>query len=111
MSRADLENAQPDLGAALNRLWERFLPEMSRRAAILEAAASALAQGSLSPAQKQEAASAAHKLAGILGTFNLERGTELARRLETLFLNTESPDPSVALQLAEQVRSIVESRK
>jgi HPt (histidine-containing phosphotransfer) domain-containing protein len=110
MNPANLESAQPDLAAALNRLWERFLPEMRRRATTLETAASALAQGSLSPALRQEAASAAHKLAGVLGTFKIEHGTELARQLEILFSNTESPDPHSALQLAGRLRSVIESR-
>ena len=111
MSPANLDNARPDLAVAINSLWERFMPEMRRRAAIVETATSALALGSLSSAQKQEAASAAHKLAGVLGTFNLEHGTEVARRLEVLFSDAECPDPTSALQLAEHLRSIIESRK
>ena len=36
-------------------------------------------------AQREAAHAAAHKLAGTLGTFNLARGTELAREFELLF--------------------------
>ncbi|HVU47708.1 MAG TPA: Hpt domain-containing protein, partial [Terracidiphilus sp.] len=72
---------QPDLTAALDRLWVRFLPEIRERVTIVESAIQTLSSGALSAEQKEAAASAAHKLAGVLGTFSLHRGTELAREL------------------------------
>ena len=71
---------------ALERLWIKFLPEIELRMALLEAAAVALSADTLAPQGRDEAHAAAHKLAGILGTFGLHRGTELARQAELLLV-------------------------
>ena len=112
MNPAASQSAPPDLAAALDRLWARFLPELRERVAVLESASHSLAAGTLTSEQNQDAHAAAHKLAGVLGTFNLERGTELARALELVYETT--PDPSAASGLAHQVselRALLESRK
>jgi HPt (histidine-containing phosphotransfer) domain-containing protein len=108
------EQSQSSLAGALDALWERFLPEIEQRMSHLEAAAAALEAGRLQPEQLQEAHSAAHKLAGTLGTFGLTRGTELARELELMY----SPDAlldstlaSRAQQFAGELRATVASRK
>lgn len=100
---------KPDLSAALDRLWARFLPEIRERVNVIEAAAQALAVGTLSTEQKEAAASAAHKLAGVLGTFSLHRGTELARTLELQLTGT--PDSTTGLAaLVSELRVLIESR-
>jgi HPt (histidine-containing phosphotransfer) domain-containing protein len=80
-----LDEQQPSLAGALDVLWAKFLPENEERVATLEAASAASARGSLSEDEREAAGSAAHKLAGVLGTFGLTRGTELARELEQMF--------------------------
>lgn len=102
------------LAAALNGMWTKFLPEMTARLSILETAAASLAAASLTPAQQQAAASAAHKLAGVLGTFGLAQGTALARELETLYSAPAAPSPTHSahiLSLTASLRSVIESRK
>lgn len=106
--------AQPGLTAALDRLWARFLPEIRERVSVIESAVEALAAGPLSAGQRDAAASAAHKLAGVLGTFSLARGTELARELELQFSGeTDSaPDSTPHLaSIAAELRSLIEGRK
>ena len=77
----------------MDRLWIRFLPEIRERVAILEAAAEAVsAKRSAHPTVRPHKA-AAHKLAGVLGTFNLTRGTVLARELELAFSRESAPMP------------------
>jgi len=101
---------QPDLTAALDRLWARFLPEIRERVSVIESAIQSLAAGSLTAERQEAAASAAHKLAGVLGTFNLQRGTELARALELQF--SGAPDSAAHLSpLISELRSIIETRK
>jgi len=82
---------QPNLSEAVERLWTRFLPQMLERVAILETAAAACNAGNLSIEQRQTANDAAHKLAGVLGTFDLPRGTILARELEGMYSREEGP--------------------
>jgi len=108
------QSGQPDLAAALDKLWTRFLPEIRARVSILEAAAESAAANALTAEQQQAAASAAHKLAGVLGTFNLSRGTAIARELELLYSAEAPPGPGPASRLASasaELRSLVESRK
>jgi HPt (histidine-containing phosphotransfer) domain-containing protein len=103
-----------NLAAAIDRLWVRFLPEILERVGILEDAAVACTANQLSTAQVEAAHAAAHKLAGILGTFSLADGTELAREFELLFSNREPPPASLAgrlAQVASELRHLVDSRK
>ncbi len=73
---------QPSMKEALDRLWKQFLPQIEERVAALESAATALAADRLSHDQREAAHAAAHKLAGVLGTFGLTKGTILAREAE-----------------------------
>ena len=76
----------------MNRLWEKYLPQIEERVATLQRAADSLASGDLPPGEQKKAASDAHKLAGVLGTFGLNHGTELAREAETLYQGSEDED-------------------
>ena len=105
---------QPEMKEAIDRLWAKFLPEMKERVAILQAAAVAFAADQLSEAQHEAANTAAHKLAGVLGTFGLTRGTVLARELEIMYSQENGPDPATAARLgalAAELRTLVENRK
>ncbi len=107
-SRADAAFSQ-----AIDGLWVRFLPEITERVTILEAAARAAGEGTLTGKQRETAQAAAHKLAGVLGTFGLTRGTVLARELELTFARESSPrrDASVKLtKVAAELRTMVEGR-
>jgi HPt (histidine-containing phosphotransfer) domain-containing protein len=78
------------LPAALQRLWEKFLPEISRRIRILDQAVSAMETGALTAELRVEAHEAAHKLAGTLGTFGHPQGSLDARALEEEFASSAS---------------------
>jgi hypothetical protein len=103
----------PPLAAALDRLWTQFLPQFEERITVLENSAAALANGTLSAGQREEAHYAAHKLAGVLGTFGLVEGTDLAREAEVVYAGAREIDPGTALRLTQisaRLRSLVESR-
>jgi len=105
--------AAPDLGRALDLLWIRFLPEIRKRVELLEATASACASNQLSAAERDGAHAAAHKLAGTLGTFNLTRGTDLAREFELKFSGERALDAALAERLAAiaaELRTIIDNR-
>ena len=109
MDPSAANTAQPDLNAALDRLWARFLPEIRERVSIIESAVQSLAAGTLKIEEKEAAASAAHKLAGVLGTFSLQRGTEVSRELELQFTGATG-NPSNLAALAAELRQLIESR-
>lgn len=105
------QTIQPDLTAALERLWQQFLPQIQERVTVLESAGLALSDLKLSDEQREEAKSAAHKLAGVLGTFGLTRGTILAREAEMLF--SGDADPTTAphlIEIAAELRSLIAGR-
>ena len=79
------EGGRNALEKAIHRMWGQFLPDLQERVALMESAARALTAGSCTPQQLEEAYFAAHKLAGVLGTFGLMEGTKLAREAENLY--------------------------
>lgn len=92
-------------------MWKKFLPEIRHRAEVLEQAAQAAAAGNLTQSDRHEAQSAAHKLAGTLGTFGLGKGTKLARELEQIFSAPGSLPADRVAEMAAEVRAIIDSRK
>ncbi len=105
---------QDALNQALDRLWAKFLPQLEERVGLLETSAAAFSANQLSLTGQQAANAAAHKLAGVLGTFGLTRGTVLARELEIMYSGEGGPDRSLAARLtavAAELRTIIESRK
>jgi HPt (histidine-containing phosphotransfer) domain-containing protein len=107
-------NGQPALDEALDRMWIQFLPQIKERLDLLDSAAAAFAANQLTIEQHEAANAAAHKLAGVLGTFGLTKGTVLARELEIFYSRDGGPDPALGAQLtsiAAELRAIIDSRK
>ena len=99
---------------ALDFMWNKFREDIGERARVLDDAARAAAAGKLKREERAAAQAAAHKLAGTLGTFGLERGTKLARELENLYSGEAIADTGFARRagaLAKEIRAIIESRK
>ena len=106
--------AKANLNQVLDQLWVRFLPEIEERVNVLAAAAASLQRGKLDATEREAAHSAAHKLAGVLGTFGLARGTELARELEVAFESGSVIDREIGLRLSGSVtavRALIAGRK
>jgi HPt (histidine-containing phosphotransfer) domain-containing protein len=102
---------QPDLTNALDQLWLQFRPQMEERLTTLEAAAIALIANSLSLEHCSAAASAAHNLAGVLGTFGLAPGTDLARQLEQHYSAAPTHTSAPQLEaLTAELRALVANR-
>lgn len=104
---------QPSLTEAMNLLWTRFLPQIEERVAALEIAAAALGGGALNAAQREQASAAAHKLAGVLGTFGLAEGTTLAREAENYYSSEAQAEPAGAgrqAEIAARLRAMVNAR-
>ena len=105
--------AHPALDEAIQKMWEKFLPQMEERLAILEDAYAALAADLLTIEQRSAANAAAHKLAGVLGSFGLTRGTVLAREAEILYSGEPETDPDAAEQLRTitlELRRLIDER-
>jgi HPt (histidine-containing phosphotransfer) domain-containing protein len=102
------------ISEALDQMWASHRSQILERVAVLEAAASAVIAKNLTPSECAAAHEAAHKLAGTLGMFNLERGTDLARELELAYSPESAPaaasGPHLA-SLAAELRAMIEDRK
>lgn len=105
---------QAALNEALKALWTKFLPQIEERLAVLDMANQALAEDKLSEDMRAEANAAAHKLAGVLGTFGLTRGTVLAREAELIYegdIGTDRHAVEHLTAIAHQLRTLVENHK
>lgn len=67
---------------AMADLWTQYEGLMIERMNALHAASEAIATHTLTPDLREHGTRAAHKLAGVLGMFNRDEGTQLARKLE-----------------------------
>lgn len=86
-SPAPAASTEQAFGQAMNQLWEQYRGLMTERLEQLQKAAAAVQTGTLDLETRQVASKAAHKLAGVLGMFGREQGTQIARELETLLLD------------------------
>lgn len=88
-------------------LWRKHRHTNVERVGELEEAALALLAGELTDSQRERALSAAHKLAGSLGSFGFQAGTDAAREAERLLESCDADGRQLA-ELVVGLQSIVE---
>jgi HPt (histidine-containing phosphotransfer) domain-containing protein len=97
----------------LATLWARSRQTISERVEVLRAAHRNLRTNPADKNARRAGADAAHKLAGILGTFGLPEGTNLARRVE-LLLESSAPlrpfDLEGLQQTIDQLQQMIEAK-
>jgi HPt (histidine-containing phosphotransfer) domain-containing protein len=81
----DPEAKKQKLQSLLAALWDRSRQTVTDRIETLQEAKSLAAASKLDEPARLRAVDSAHKLAGVLGTFGLPHGTELAREAEEVF--------------------------
>ncbi|HEX4577212.1 MAG TPA: Hpt domain-containing protein [Edaphobacter sp.] len=87
-------NAQID--DVLLQLWQKNLPTIRERLDLLDQFGSAAASGMLDESTRIEALNLAHKLAGSLGMYGYQEGTEVASKMERIL---KSPTPETLATL------------
>ena len=87
----------------MEQMWLKYQDKMAARMNVLQTTASKLEKRELTPDLSHKAQQAAHKLAGVLGMFDRDTGTEIAREIETLLRDNQVLD---ALQ-QEKLLSLV----
>jgi HPt (histidine-containing phosphotransfer) domain-containing protein len=104
------QSNEQKLQAMLAALWDRSKHTVAERAALLQVAVDLWMEDRLDEPTRLSAVDSAHKLAGVLGTFGLPRGTDLARKAEVLFGESSAADKEeigqLQLLLAELTRLI-----
>src|SRR5690242_8060713 len=89
------------------RLWERFKGTMANRVAVLEQAAVALLEGTLTAELRRQAEREAHRLAGSVGTFGFTEGARLAQEIEHMVQAGVALEQMHALQLSDLVVALL----
>jgi HPt (histidine-containing phosphotransfer) domain-containing protein len=95
----------------LKQLWEQHKSTVFERLEILEKVSAEALQ--MDAVALEEARSAAHKLAGALGTFGFHQATDWARDSEQVFIkgNLNSADQARLVENARSIREQLETQK
>jgi DNA-binding response OmpR family regulator len=104
-AEAQLRDRQQQLRLILARAWERAKPNFLDQVIAIETAIQALDKLTQKQAEQQ-----AHKLAGSLGTYGLYRGSELAKKIETILeldLSTVSQQTPELEKLVLHLRELI----
>ncbi len=108
-SRPDPSLVSEGVQEALAELWQRSLPLLDERVTAIERATVELSGGPSEPGRIALGRGEAHKLAGVLGTFGLDRGTELARDLdEHLTCPRAGQEAARLVGVAAELRAVVD---
>jgi HPt (histidine-containing phosphotransfer) domain-containing protein len=97
----------------LATLWARSRETIGERLDVLRSTHRALSANATDKRARKAGVDAAHKLAGILGTFGLPDGTNLARKAEVM-LGSTSPVRSLDLEFLQrtidQLHQMIEAK-
>ena len=107
------DSSKTEMEELLQSLWTKNYGLLQERLKVIRDAYDMLAAGSLDNQTRCDAEAAAHKLAGILGTFGLPQGSALASRIEAS-LAKETTLPEFAPQLHSwltELEAVIASRK
>jgi HPt (histidine-containing phosphotransfer) domain-containing protein len=88
-------NAQID--DVLAQLWKKNLPTIRERLDLLDRFGTAASSGILDEPTRVEALNIAHKLAGSLGMYGYQQGSEVASKMERIL---KSPTPETLSTIA-----------
>ena len=77
-------SVEQEFDRKLEQMWLKYQAKMSARMSVLQDAVLAIKNKRLSPQIHHSAERSAHKLAGVLGMFSRNTGTDIAREIETL---------------------------
>lgn len=95
------ESPENQLQAMLRALWRNNRATIDERMQRLRETPSQITANQMDDTARKEAESAAHKLAGVLGTFGLPEGSRLASNIEALFAGDTTLDETTQHQLAQ----------
>jgi HPt (histidine-containing phosphotransfer) domain-containing protein len=98
-------NFDTQIDNVLTQIWQKNLPTLHERLNLLDQYGVAAASGILDEPTRLEALGIAHKLAGSLGMYGYQQGTELAAKMERI-LKSPTPETLLTLQsLAADLRA------
>lgn len=100
-------DAAAETAALIAELWKRHRPALLERLDILDRIAASAASAPISRKDCDEAVAIAHKLAGSLGMYGYDRGTEIAMQLERLLRSDPPTEPDLITPLTKALREAI----
>ncbi len=94
---------EQEFNQARAKLLNQYQDLMTERLSLLQQAVQALETGKLPLSLRQSAEQAAHKLAGVLGMFDLDEGTKIARKIEDILEGEQHLNPDQVTELRSQI--------
>lgn len=91
---------------AITQAREDFKAGIHQRLSVLEEAIAAIARDTLSAELRQRAEQEAHKLAGSLGSFGFERGSQLAQAMQEAFRGQDGTGLPRAQNLGQDLQQL-----
>jgi len=104
-SAAPSESKEHELAQKILKLWERYKPLCMERLSVIEAAHAAASSVALDDEVRGKAESAAHKLAGALGSIGLPEGSKIAGEIEALL----QPEKTLAHEQLSRLSDLLAS--
>lgn len=99
--------AAAETAALIAELWQRHLPALRERLDILDRIAGSFAAGSTSDQDREEGISISHKLAGSLGMYGYQHGTEIASQIEQFLRSNPPAQTDQVLELSLALRESI----
>jgi HPt (histidine-containing phosphotransfer) domain-containing protein len=96
MKKTPPDKISAQIDDVLLQLWQKNLPTIRERLDLLDKFGSVAVSGKLDEPTRLEALSIAHKLAGSLGMYGYQQGTEVASKMERIL---KSPTPETLTTL------------
>ncbi|MBD2214855.1 response regulator [Nostoc linckia FACHB-104] len=104
-AKLPVSNIQQQFNQAMSKLWHQYEALMQQRMAVLQETAAALTE-ELPQELRKSAEKEAHKLAGVLGMFELETGTQIAREIEQMLGKNAKLSAAQKTQLRSQIQEL-----
>ncbi len=98
-------DTQAQIDTVLIQLWQKNLPVLRERLDLLDKFGSAANSGTLDEPTRLEALNIAHKLAGSLGMYGYQQGTEVASKMERILKSPTSETLVTLKSLAIDLRA------
>jgi HPt (histidine-containing phosphotransfer) domain-containing protein len=100
------DSPENQLQAMLRVLWKNNRATIDERVQRLREAQTQLSSDRMDATARKEAESAAHKLAGVLGTFGLPEGSRIASSIELLFAGDAPLNDHAKSNLAKHLNEL-----
>ena len=100
------EDKENELTQRVLKLWERYQSLCMERLSVIEDARTAVSSTGLDDEVRGKAESAAHKLAGVLGSIGIPEGSKTASEIESLLQPANTLAPGQLSHFSELVANL-----